>query len=151
MKILVATDGSRFAKAAVEFVKKIVAEPASTEIEVVAVVEPFAPNEFETLVESLGELTDPSNPAAQVAGQLAKSAGEELSRTFDGTGIKISDKVIGGLVAKAIVEEAERWRPDLIVLGSHGRGFWSRQWLGSVSDRVAHHAHCSVLLVKEDG
>ena len=38
--------------------------------------------------------------------------------------------------------------PDLIVVGSHGRGFWGRL-LGSVSDGVVHHAPCSVLVVRK--
>ncbi len=49
---------------------------------------------------------------------------------------------------QAIVEIAEDWHSDLIVVGSHDRGFWSRALLGSVSDAVVHHAPCSVLVVE---
>lgn len=47
-----------------------------------------------------------------------------------------------------ICEMAETWQADLIVLGSHGRTGLKELWLGSVSNYVAHHAPCSVWLVK---
>jgi nucleotide-binding universal stress UspA family protein len=47
-----------------------------------------------------------------------------------------------------ILEEAERWDADLIVLGSHGYGLWQRFLLGSVSQAVVSHARCSVEVVR---
>jgi len=47
-----------------------------------------------------------------------------------------------------IVEAAEEWDADMIVVGSHGHGFWGRLALGSVSDAVIHQAPCSVLIAK---
>ncbi len=52
---------------------------------------------------------------------------------------------------ESIVEEAQKWSADLIVLGSHGYGFWERMLLGSVSNAVVHHAPCSVLIVRNKG
>lgn len=46
--------------------------------------------------------------------------------------------------AWAIVHTADRWRPDLIVLGAHGRSPVGRVLMGSVSQCVLHHAGCSV-------
>jgi nucleotide-binding universal stress UspA family protein len=48
-----------------------------------------------------------------------------------------------------ILDEAERWDADLIVLGSHGYNGWQRFLLGSVSHAVATHAHCSVEIVRQ--
>ena len=50
--------------------------------------------------------------------------------------------------AEVIVRVADEVKADLIVLGSHGSGAVERFLLGSVSDRVTHHAHCAVLIVK---
>ena len=50
--------------------------------------------------------------------------------------------------AHAIVDAAEEWQADLIVLGSHGRRGFDRLVLGSVSESVAMHAHCSVEVVR---
>ena len=47
-----------------------------------------------------------------------------------------------------IVEEAERWGADLILVGSHGYGSVKRFMLGSVSQAVATHAPCSVEIVR---
>ncbi len=46
--------------------------------------------------------------------------------------------------ATAILEIADSWKPDLIVMGSHGRGVFGRLFLGSVSLRVASEAHTTV-------
>lgn len=47
-----------------------------------------------------------------------------------------------------VAEYADTHRPDLIVVGSRGLSTAGRFFLGSVSDGVLHHAHCSVLVVK---
>ena len=44
----------------------------------------------------------------------------------------------------AIIQKADEWKPDLIVLGSHGRRALGRLILGSVSQSVLTHARCSV-------
>jgi len=53
-----------------------------------------------------------------------------------------------GAPSRMIIESATNWGADLIVVGSHGRGFWGRVMLGSVSDAILHHAPCSVLVVR---
>jgi nucleotide-binding universal stress UspA family protein len=62
---------------------------------------------------------------------------------------EVANEVLRGGAAPAIVEAACEWDADLIVVGSHGYGFWSRALLGSVSNSVVHHAPCSVLIVRE--
>jgi nucleotide-binding universal stress UspA family protein len=47
-----------------------------------------------------------------------------------------------------ILDEAESWRADLIVEGSHGYSAWKRFLLGSVSQAVVIHANCSVEVVR---
>jgi nucleotide-binding universal stress UspA family protein len=66
-----------------------------------------------------------------------------------GDRFKISSEVIPGAPRQAIVEEAERWGADLIVMGSRGLGAWNRLLLGSVSSAVVHHAKCSVEIVRK--
>ncbi len=53
-----------------------------------------------------------------------------------------------GHAGEAIVCYADNGRYDLIVMGSRGLGGFERLLLGSVSDHVLHHAHCSVLVVR---
>jgi Universal stress protein family len=47
-----------------------------------------------------------------------------------------------------ILDEATQWGADLIVLGSHGRRGAERFLMGSISEAVAMHAHCSVEVVR---
>jgi nucleotide-binding universal stress UspA family protein len=47
-----------------------------------------------------------------------------------------------------ILEAADQFGADLLIVGSHGRGFWGRLTLGSVSDAVVHHAKYPVLVVR---
>jgi nucleotide-binding universal stress UspA family protein len=49
---------------------------------------------------------------------------------------------------RALVIKAEKWRPDLVVVGSHGRSAAGRALLGSVSTKVLSHAHCSVRVAR---
>jgi nucleotide-binding universal stress UspA family protein len=54
-------------------------------------------------------------------------------------------------VPSLIVDEAGRWRADLIVIGTHGRRGISKLLLGSVADGVVRTAATSVLLIRGDG
>jgi nucleotide-binding universal stress UspA family protein len=49
-----------------------------------------------------------------------------------------------------ILDTAKTWGADLIVLGSHGRRGMDRFLMGSVSEAVAIHAHCSVEVVRSN-
>ena len=61
---------------------------------------------------------------------------------------KVETKVLRGSPKVEIIEEAKNWEADLIVVGSHGYGFFERMMIGSVSNAILHHAPCSVLIVK---
>jgi nucleotide-binding universal stress UspA family protein len=47
-----------------------------------------------------------------------------------------------------IIRAAKEKDVDLIVLGTHGRSGLSHVLIGSVAEKVVHHAHCGVLTVK---
>jgi nucleotide-binding universal stress UspA family protein len=49
---------------------------------------------------------------------------------------------------QVILDEAEKWKADVIVLGSHGRSGFDRMVMGSVSESVALHARCSVEVIR---
>jgi nucleotide-binding universal stress UspA family protein len=63
-------------------------------------------------------------------------------------GFRVSTIVREGDPRHAILDAASDWRPDVIVLGSHGRRGLNRFLLGSVSESVARHAPCSVQIVR---
>jgi len=71
----------------------------------------------------------------------------KLARSFD-PAIKITGKILPGSPRSIILAEADRWKADLIVVGSHGYGAWQRFLLGSVSQAIVSHASCSVEVVR---
>lgn len=60
----------------------------------------------------------------------------------------INTAAMWGTPASKLVEKADDWQPDLVVVGSHGRGVVARFFLGSVSQKVLHEAHCSVRIAR---
>jgi nucleotide-binding universal stress UspA family protein len=84
--------------------------------------------------------------------QLVRAADELTTRFANwlcSTGVLAETRVRRGDPKSLIIEEAEEWRADLIVVGSHGHtGF--KQWLlGSVAQSIVSHAPCSVYVVRE--
>ena len=146
MKILLAVDGSAYSDAAVEEVRKRPWPPHS-EIKVITAAEmpvPVGMGQWAILPDDLLELEKSVNKAAQT---VLDNALLKLSTLEDKT-LKLSSELVQGPPGKAIVEEAERWGADLILMGSRGLGAWNRLLLGSVSTAVVHHAKCSVEVVR---
>ncbi|KAJ7977562.1 Universal stress protein A [Quillaja saponaria] len=57
-------------------------------------------------------------------------------------------EVVEGDARNVLCEAVEKHHAAILVVGSHGYGAIKRAVLGSVSDYCAHHAHCSVMIVK---
>ena len=83
----------------------------------------------------------------EVSEKLVSSAVAKL-RAAKPSGIKITSRAAEGSAERVIIEEAERFGADLIVLGSHGHSAWDRLILGSTAHTVALHAPCSVHIVR---
>jgi nucleotide-binding universal stress UspA family protein len=147
MKIIIATDGSEFSREAIKKACEMVINVANTEIKVVSVYQTYIPLdaysqsaeyavEFETAMQTVAE----------------KSAGEAVSAIqnhFPDNKINVTTLVKSGASDQIIIEIAQEWNADLIVVGSHGRGFWGRVMVGSVTDSLVHNAPCSVLVVRK--
>jgi nucleotide-binding universal stress UspA family protein len=146
MKILVAVDGSAGSDSAVGEVGARPLPPDS-KVRIISVVElPYVPTpETWALPESyFAEMEKAGQEQAQSA---IKNAREQLLAAH-GDDLEISTGIITGHPKEAILDEAEKWGADLIVLGSHGYRGWQRFLLGSVSQAVASHANCSVQIVR---
>lgn len=148
MKVLVATEGSEFSEAAIRKFCRIFGASDDLVVRVVSVVEPtFVPAEpFAVSAEYVRELDQAAHKAAADAVDRAAALINERCPAVD----DVKPEVLTGVPEKVIIEEAENWGADLIVTGSHGRGFWKRAWLGSVSNAIVHHAPCSVLVVRRE-
>ncbi|KAL0370599.1 UNVERIFIED_CONTAM: hypothetical protein Sangu_0378000 [Sesamum angustifolium] len=58
-------------------------------------------------------------------------------------------EVVDGDARNVLCDAVEKHHASVLVCGSHGYGALKRAVLGSVSDYCAHHAHCSVMIVKK--
>jgi nucleotide-binding universal stress UspA family protein len=54
----------------------------------------------------------------------------------------------GRSLGETLVKNADDLQVDMVVIGSHNRGVLGKFMFGSVSDYVAHHVSCPVLIVK---
>jgi nucleotide-binding universal stress UspA family protein len=146
MKILLATDGSECSKAAVNSVAER-PWPEGSELKIVSVMEiPYAPT-TEAWVLPDSYYKEVERVAKEQAEAAVKSAVERFTSAKP-AGLEIITKVISGSAREVILDEAESWDADLIVLGSHGYRGWQRFLLGSVSQAVATHAPCSVEIAR---
>lgn len=145
MKVLLATDGSEFSKKAVEAIGGTFGNKV-TAVKVVSVFEAFAPMAAEPFAVSAEFYQDLEHAAKSQAVGFAHEAATEVSEHLPG--IEVTEEALMGTPNRVIVDKAAEWGADVIVVGSHGRGFWGRVMLGSVSDTVLHHAPCSVLVVR---
>ncbi|CAI8603781.1 unnamed protein product [Vicia faba] len=58
-------------------------------------------------------------------------------------------EVVEGDARNVLCDTVEKYHASILVVGSHGYGAIKRAVLGSVSDYCAHHAHCTVMIVKK--
>lgn len=146
MRILIGVDGSRYSDAAVEEVSQRT-WPTGTEILVVHAYEmPIAPTpEVWALPPDYYEELD---RAARTQSDAIVEAAVQKLKARQGPGLEIKSKAILGSPKRVILDEAETWKADLIVVGSHGYPTWERLLLGSVSQAVVSHAKCSVEVVR---
>ncbi len=73
---------------------------------------------------------------------------EQVRPRLEESGLQWTREIEHGAPAETIIAVAEQGKYDLIVIGSHGASAGERFLLGSVSDRVVHHAPCDVYVVK---
>ncbi|MEQ1922081.1 MAG: universal stress protein [Pyrinomonadaceae bacterium] len=147
MRILIATDGSDFSSAAVKKACEFV-NPANDTVKVISVLEDVPPIVLDPTVLSSEYYQTIEDNLREMASQHVAAATLLIQKHFEGKSVDVSGETLHGFADERIIDEARSWKADLIVVGSHGRGFWGR-FLGSVSNGVVHHAPCSVLVVRK--
>lgn len=118
--------------------------PSDVEFRIINVIEPFALGSssqapFHRLLDHSAEqiLAD--------ANELVQTIAQSI-RKF--TGAPVMSEVLVGPVSDTLSDCVERWKPALIVMGSHGRRGWDRLFLGSVSLTLLSESSCPVLIVR---
>lgn len=145
MKILIGVDGSPYSDAALDEVSKRT-WPRGSEILLMHAFElPLAPApEVWALPPDYYEQLDRATRTQ--SSSVIEAAVEKLKSVLGA--VEVKGKAILGSPKRVILDEAETWKPDLIVVGSHGYPTWERLLLGSVSQAVVSHAKCSVEVVR---
>jgi nucleotide-binding universal stress UspA family protein len=142
MKILLAIDGSASSQDALEEVARR-PWPSPSTLLILSVIQPYTPPATEIVLAS-ATLEEVRQRQAQDAEQLTRQARERIAASE----LSVEASVREGDPRTVIVDAADEWQADLIVVGSHGRTGLTRLVMGSVAQAVVAHAHCSVEVVR---
>jgi nucleotide-binding universal stress UspA family protein len=142
MRILLCIDDSRCSQAALQAVLAQF-DPKASEVLVLHALDQFVRYAGLTPVDpsALEKILEDEHKAAE---ELVRRAEKALLAA----GFKAASVTHKGDARSVILDEAARWHPDLIVLGSHRRSKLGRILIGSVSEAVLRHAECSVQIVR---
>lgn len=147
MKVLIANDGSKHAKWAIEWIGRMpfADSPDVTVLHVSDVETLRAPFMFQPVVIGNEPFIQEELKRIEARGKMATADAKAQL-----TSLKMKGKVLSerGAVGATIIKRAAK-RDGLIALGARGLDALDRFLLGSVSTQVTLHAPCSVLIVKE--
>ena len=153
MKVLIAYDGSEYARAAFKDLKRA-GLPKTTDALVLTMADVLLPPIEETdetvpmhVPASVRRAYERSEGKLKKAELLAKEASEEFKKHFPEWQVRF--EALADSPAWAILRTAEQWKSDLIVVGAQGHSvLGGRLILGSVSQRVLYESRCSVRIAR---
>ncbi|MDO8737302.1 MAG: universal stress protein [Thermoleophilia bacterium] len=135
-KILVATDGSETAAAAVEHAADLAKLAGSKEVVVIHVCPACTPE------------LDPDSKNREIATNIVNEAGEAVASEGIQVRTVLEMDYPHEEVGEALLEIIKNEKADLLVLGSRGLSEFKGILVGSVSHKVLQHAECPVLVIK---
>ena len=135
-KILVATDGSRTAAAAVEHAAGLARSTRTKEVVVLHVCPACTPE------------VDPDSKNRETAAEIVRAAGEVVAAEGVGVRTVVEMDYPPEDVGEAIIDIAARENADLVIMGSRGLSEFKGILLGSVSHKVLQRIACPVLVIK---
>jgi nucleotide-binding universal stress UspA family protein len=141
--IVVGTDGSETAKKAVAAAVDLAREIGAS-LDIVSAYEPVPQSRLRAESRQAPEdLQWMINPREDVEATL-----HDAAEDIEEAGIRVETFAREGDPADAILDVAEERGADLIVVGNKGMTGAKRFLLGSVPNKVSHHAPCSVLIIR---
>ena len=142
-RIVVGTDGSETATEAVRTAIEL-AKLSDAKLEIVSAYEPVPQARLKDEGQGIsGDVAYAVNPREDVQFVLDKAAGEAKKAKID-----VVTHPREGDPADAILDVAEEEKAGLIIVGNKGMTGAKRFLLGSVPNKVSHHAPCSVLIIR---
>jgi nucleotide-binding universal stress UspA family protein len=141
--IVVGTDGSETAGKAVEAAVEL-ARLTGAQVELVSAYEPVSGQRLRTEARQVpADLEWMVNPREDVDATLA-----EASERVRAAGVESRTYAREGDPADAILDVAEELGSELIVVGNKGMTGAKRFLLGSVPNKLSHHAPCAVMIIR---
>jgi nucleotide-binding universal stress UspA family protein len=141
--IVVGTDGSETASEAVRQATEL-ANQVGAKIHLVSAYEPVPEGRLrEERQQVPGDLQWMVNPREDVSETLEEAAGQ-----LRNAGLEVETHAREGDPADAILDVAEEEGAELIIVGNKGMTGAKRFLLGSVPNKVSHHAPCSVMIIR---
>jgi nucleotide-binding universal stress UspA family protein len=141
--IVVGTDGSETANSAVQQAVEL-AKAVGAKLELVSAYEPVSDSRLrQETQEAPKDLQWAINPREDVDSTLSAAADAAKE-----AGVPVEIHARQGDPADAILDVAEEQNADLIIVGNKGMTGAKRFLLGSVPNKVSHHAPCSVLIIR---
>ncbi|MEJ7796938.1 MAG: universal stress protein [Solirubrobacteraceae bacterium] len=140
--IVVGIDGSDTAREAVRQAT-VLAQAVGARIELVSAYEPVSDARLSDSLTVPRDLHWIINPREDVEATLEVAAAQ-----IRAAGVDVDVFARQGDPADAILDVAEERGSDLIVIGNKGMTGAKRFLLGSVPNRISHHAPCSVLIIR---
>jgi len=142
-RILVAVDVSPHSRQVLENAARIaVADDAK--VRALHVHEMFEEAIMHVAMMSLG---DAEHRAAEIEESVRRQLERYVEDVKDRHGIVAEERVRMGAAGPQIIEEAEEWDADLLIMGTHGHGFFHRLVIGSRSLHVLRHLERTTMLV----
>jgi nucleotide-binding universal stress UspA family protein len=152
MKLLIAYDGSECSDIALNDIRNA-GLPEQVEVLIVSAADTFLPNsdEKEEIPDALKAVILKARAHAQEALDVARSNAQRAATTLQTMfpQWKIAISAQPDSPAWAIINASEEWHPQMVLLGSHGYGFFNKARLGSVSEKVVLESRCSVRIAKK--
>jgi len=151
MKVVIGYDGSECANAALHNLRRA-GLPKEADARVISVSELWLPSPPPSGLEVMEASLQSDNLARESSTNEMEC--QRLSDTIARQGAKLLQEIFpawqiraegcSGSAARQILDQAEQWKADLIVVGSHGRSGLGSFLLGSVSQKIVTEAICSV-------
>jgi len=149
-KIVVATDGSDTGRRAVDFAATLSNKLGHSLCIVHVLMHGRPAKEFAKMaeVEGLAKPADDSGGTARMIAALGEHvAGSARQRAEEAGARDVTTRICVGDIADEILDAAEAETADILVMGRRGLGRVREVLLGSVSQKVLHHANCKVVII----
>ncbi|HEV2814301.1 MAG TPA: universal stress protein [Solirubrobacteraceae bacterium] len=141
--IVVGTDGSETANEAVRQAVDL-AKSVGAKVQLVSAYEPVSNQRIrEEKTQAPDDVQWSINPREDVDANL-----DDAAEQAEAAGVPVEKFARQGDPADAILDVAEETKADLIIVGNKGMTGARRFLLGSVPNKVSHHAPCSVLIIR---